>query len=1139
MIRNFILIALALCSFSEIYAQDTTWVNTLNFSDITKRRGTYSFPEGKTYRKIKMHYTLKCDPATTRDNFNCGEWDYLSYAIVHDSTGRIDSNEYEHSNFMIGDLAPTSFDYVNNSHADTFYRYDKFRVVSNVTTSDSIVLGAGNNSSSESIEENRVQYIYTAAELIAAGLKPGEITGLSFFVNKLSVTIPNFRVRITQTPLSSLSGLYRGAMNTVFYGDFDGKLGKNRIQSLEPLLWDGASNLIVEFSRSEAVLPSYLELQTDVSLTNGISEVGSDKYYEISNNNFMEIQDPETVFKDIDSAISISFWAKGDESLPKNTSVLEAKDKDGKRLLNIHFPWSNGQVYWDAGNSSGYDRINKAVDESVYKNSWNHWVFTKNVRTGSLKIYVNGKLFHSGTGLTRELGNNIATFRIGKGITNYQYEGSIDRLSVWKSELSETEIGDLHSKDIVTTQPNFAQLICAFGFDSYSNTANLASDFNSAITAQFKGKTVVNTYAESAFFNTKVAQERPRLEFVSSDQTSYIDSAMRFDVIYRSNTFIDLFEDDKQPTVQTGVMSTFEGGFAYSYNPDGSKKDSTAISGSQVLQQKMTKYYIPYEVVNNVEIARYITPYGIGLDLGPDGFKWVYDVTDYASLLEGEVTLSAGNQQELIDLRFEMIEGTPVRDLKEISYYINRESRSYRNIADNVNFQEMEIDINPEAKTHKLVTRITGHGHNTDDDTKPHCCEWADKKHYLKVDGKDALEWDIWQDDKCALNPVFDQGGNWAPPRAGWCPGAPVDDYNFDITAFVTGDKVSLDYEIEPVPTTNLGQGGGNYVVSMHLMQYGDYNFLNDATVEEIVSPNNWEYYLRQNPTCGKPKIKVRNTGKNVITELGLKYGVVGGNPITYYWKDTLQQDEAKVIELPFAIWDYLSEENSNRFFAEVFAVNKVNDEYADNNRAESEFEIPNMAPKTFTVYFRNNKIADATLQIFDDGGNAVYEQLTAPAEQLIKEDITLNPGCYKLVCKTENEFGLSYPLIPQIGSGLLRLIKSGTSFNESFNPDFGKSIEYYFTVGYTLSEENVTHENWKLYPNPSSGLVTLQKNVASEGNVYQVIVYNVSGQVVLEQNNTIHGGIVELDLCDMKAGMYFVEMIENNQKTSFKVSKY
>ena len=147
------------------------------------------------------------------------------------------------------------------------------------------------------------------------------------------------------------------------------------------------------------------------------------------------------------------------------------------------------------------------------------------------------------------------------------------------------------------------------------------------------------------------------------------------------------------------------------------KRTHRQIPGTQTLNQTLRKYYVPYEVINNAEIARYITPYGIGLDLGPEGFKWIYDVTDYASLLEGQVTFTAGNQQELIDLRFEMIEGTPVRDLKEISYYINRESRSYSSIADDINFQNKEIAIHPEAKTHKLVTRVTGHGHNTDDNT--------------------------------------------------------------------------------------------------------------------------------------------------------------------------------------------------------------------------------------------------------------------------------------------------------------------------------------------------------------------------------------------------------------------------------------
>ena len=47
-------------------------------------------------------------------------------------------------------------------------------------------------------------------------------------------------------------------------------------------------------------------------------------------------------------------------------------------------------------------RLQKAADEKVteYKNAWNHWVFTKNVDTGEMKMYVNGTLVGSITGAT-------------------------------------------------------------------------------------------------------------------------------------------------------------------------------------------------------------------------------------------------------------------------------------------------------------------------------------------------------------------------------------------------------------------------------------------------------------------------------------------------------------------------------------------------------------------------------------------------------------------------------------------------------------------------------------------------------------------------------------------------------------------
>ena len=63
---------------------------------------------------------------------------------------------------------------------------------------------------------------------------------------------------------------------------------------------------------------------------------------------------------------------------------------------------------------------------------------------------------------------------------------------------------------------------------------------------------------------------------------------------------------------------------------------STPYSTSESVENSTITYYQnPYEIIFDVEIARYITPYGIGFDLGPNGFAWIYDVTDYQDYLEG------------------------------------------------------------------------------------------------------------------------------------------------------------------------------------------------------------------------------------------------------------------------------------------------------------------------------------------------------------------------------------------------------------------------------------------------------------------------------------------------------------------------
>jgi len=151
---------------------------------------------------------------------------------------------------------------------------------------------------------------------------------------------------------------------------------------------------------------------------------------------------PVSAFASIDKEVSLSMWVLGDVTQPRDDVTFRATDVSGNRVLNIHLPWGNSSIYWDAGNSGGatYDRIFKAAPASAFQGKWNHWVFTKNAISGDQKIYLNGSPWHSGTGLTKTMGG-ITAAALGSntnGVT-VNYYGKIDDVRLYDVELTEAE----------------------------------------------------------------------------------------------------------------------------------------------------------------------------------------------------------------------------------------------------------------------------------------------------------------------------------------------------------------------------------------------------------------------------------------------------------------------------------------------------------------------------------------------------------------------------------------------------------------------------------------------------------------------------------------------------------------------------
>jgi len=147
-------------------------------------------------------------------------------------------------------------------------------------------------------------------------------------------------------------------------------------------------------------------------------------------------------FFNIDDSITIAFWAKGENNLATETTLLEAFNQENNRVLHITLPWGDPvtpSIFWDAGNEEGFDRIEKKVKLKDY-NHWTHWAFVKNAIAGRMLIYRNGIIWHRGNGHNRTL-TGIEKITLGASVKlSHYWQGYLTELSIWNQARSQEEI---------------------------------------------------------------------------------------------------------------------------------------------------------------------------------------------------------------------------------------------------------------------------------------------------------------------------------------------------------------------------------------------------------------------------------------------------------------------------------------------------------------------------------------------------------------------------------------------------------------------------------------------------------------------------------------------------------------------------
>ena len=1140
----FIGISLSLTHFS----QDTTWVKTFTFDSITTRRANFNFPEelnSKRFEKVLMYYKLKCSTLTSWDQYNCGEWDYLTYTRVFDHTGIYDSVRVNNSKFLANWQTPEVINYspLPYLQADNYQRIENFR--SNPSLS-SIPLNTSNSSSNLPFNTTKnggkYQMLLSAAELNAAGIQVGDIQSLSVFLSSLGTSgellFPS--ISIKSTTESMLTSFHTSGFTEVYnasHGLTLGELniGENELLFYQAYAWNGTDNIILEFSfENDYPVSSSLEFETETINSNtAINFEAKNGVLEFNGGNYALLELSDLT---IGNELSIEFWAKGNGSATTNSTFLEAYDTLNNRIINIHMPWSNNNIYFDAGISSGYDRINKTMTSEEIDNNWNHWAFVKKQNTGEMFIYKNGVLWHSGTNLNRSVGY-IHRLVLGASMNQSLFwKGEIDEFRIYNAALSQETIASNYKNKVDASHPNWSSLLAYYDFDDVNYAVDRSQNDYKLMLSQSPSPTLGSMikWDESPMAGVIQETKRPRLSFGQGTVLGNMDSTT---VIMPSIKEPIVIFEQEVVNKHFEIVNSFIGvpsGTSNTFSPQGEIINTTPYSTStQLINDTITYYNTPYEIIKDVEIARYITPYGIQFDLGPNGFAWIYDVTDYQDYLRNTVDLAAHNTQELLDLRFAFIEGIPPRDLhKREPIWSDFRSYNFGNMANDIVLPATNIILSDTSDMFKIKTRMSGHGQVGD----YACCEWVNNNHQINVDGIPRFQWNIWQNTECGDNPNIGQGGTWPYAREGWCPGDQVKEHEFELTPFVNpGDTVSIDYVINQVPASDPGQGGGNYIAAYDLISYSEPNFQNDAAIKDVLNPNNYEYYSKYNPTCSNPRVILKNTGKMPLTSCKIVCWITYGDNIEYNWTGNLNFLEEIVVEIPVTDNSWWTDLGSNMTFtAYVRDVNGSfgNDEYQLNSVKTTKFDAPERIDGPFFIWLTtNNKANENNYRLIDHAGNILFERNNLTNQTQYKDTFNLAPGCYSIIIEDTDDDGLSFWYSAQVEgetAGTMRLRKVGGSYIEFFPGDFGSYHRYDFSVGFELAVDEAKLEHKiAIFPNPTNGMTTIEVAGAVDNHA-TIEIYDLMGRKmhVEEMNASQYFAESFIDLSNMNSGTYIVKII-------------
>jgi hypothetical protein len=546
----------------------------------------------------------------------------------------------------------------------------------------------------------------------------------------------------------------------------------------------------------------------------------------------------------------------------------------------------------------------------------------------------------------------------------------------------------------------------------------------------------------------------------------------------------------------------------------------------------------PNSVKLNYEIARFITPYG-NYWKSSQNWKhgWYFDVTDFSVLLHDSVEIiyqhtgyEANNDRGwTVTMDFICVEGEAARIPVGITRLFQG-GVTYGNSGNPFKNQVPDQQITMPGGANRANFKIiqTGHGFNTTEN----CAEFCSKKRTVKLDDDTISEKNVWRDD-CGMNSLFPQAGTWLYDRAGWCPGAPVIPDNIYVSL---PENTQHNFSLDMEAYTNM-TGNANYSLTTYAQYFKDNTKKYDAAIDDILAPSTHLDYLRMNPTCAEPILRIKNMGSETLTAIEFEYGKLGGVLQKIWVPCNIKPFETQVVHLE-SVYNWAGP--GNTFVATITKVNDRPDEYTADNTMYSKITNSVSYPnKIFIVFKSNNAPSENYYTLKDSRGKVVSSKNNFAANTIYRDTINLeNNLCYTFEFFDDgpppgsnplNKDGLDFWANTGDGAGYLQIRNGNTNLIlKNFGADFGtKQLLNFYTTFNMETKALQDHDAFisiDVMPNPAIGNTWLYLDFIEKGD-YALQVFDLSGKLVFsKQGNSLYETI---PLENLMPGMYTISVIQ------------